>query len=57
MTELVFVDLVLQLLLFKLLVEFQNRKKYHLSKEAASTTQIYFATYAEALFHLFNGRI
>ena len=57
MTELVFVYLVLQLLLCKLLVEFQNRKKCHLSEEAASTTQIYFATYAEALFRLFNGRI
>ena len=38
MTELGFVELVLQLLLFKLLVEFQNRKKCRLSKEAASTT-------------------
>ena len=57
MNELVFVDLVLQLLLFKLLVEFRNRKKCHLSEEAASTTQIYFATNAEALFYLINGRI
>ena len=57
MTELDFVDQVLQLLLFKLLVEFQSRKKCHLTEEAASTTQIYFTTYAEALFHLFNCRI
>ena len=57
MTEPVFVDLVLQLLLFKLLVEFQNRKNVIKAKEAASATQTNFATYAEALFYLFNGRI